>query len=81
VRLSLRRMMALVALAAVATWLGGAAVRVMDDRRYGSILHHRHRPGECCGFVLFEPAPFWPRYWRRLLGQPWPGSYACDCDD
>jgi hypothetical protein len=25
-------------------------------------------------------AGFWPRYWRRLLGQPWPGSFRCpDC--
>jgi hypothetical protein len=20
---------------------------------------------------------FWPQYWRRLLGRPWPGDYVC----
>ena len=26
-------------------------------------------------------APFWSRYWRGLLGQSWPGTYKCSCDD
>jgi hypothetical protein len=24
-------------------------------------------------------APFWPQYWRRLLGRPWPGAFRCEC--
>jgi hypothetical protein len=24
-----------------------------------------------------HPDPFWPHYWRSLVGRPWPGSYAC----
>ena len=26
-------------------------------------------------------APFWPRYWRAILGRPWPGTYHCECLD
>src|SRR4051812_31127055 len=26
-------------------------------------------------------APFWSRCWRGLLGQSWPGTYKCSCDD
>jgi hypothetical protein len=22
--------------------------------------------------------PFWPQFWRKLLYQPWPGTYLCD---
>jgi hypothetical protein len=27
--------------------------------------------------VELHRSPFWPRYWRRVLHLPWPGSYVC----
>ncbi len=21
--------------------------------------------------------PFWPKFWRMLIGRPWPGDYRC----
>lgn len=29
-------------------------------------------PGAYC-----ERRPFWPKFWRRLAGRPWPGDYRC----
>jgi hypothetical protein len=28
--------------------------------------------GECV-------APFWPQFWRKVLRQPWPGTFRCEC--
>ena len=30
--------------------------------------------------VELRPSPFWPRYWRCLLGRPWRGRPVCDTD-
>jgi hypothetical protein len=80
-RMTTRRWMAVTAATSIALWLVIAAHRVKNDseskwifhlwERYGSI-----QPGSVYGSQ--HRAPFWPRYWRRLFGQPWPGNYACD---
>ena len=30
--------------------------------------------------VEMRSSPFWPRYWRGLLGRPWRGRPVCDLD-
>jgi hypothetical protein len=77
-----RRWMAVIAANSIALWLGITADRVNHDyRKSGRVYHLWERRGVFEPGSLFNsqhPAPFWPRYWRRLFGQTWPGSYACD---
>jgi len=81
VRITTRRMMLLVALASVLACLAGVAIRVRDDPDGRWLYHVRaDSPDPHSGSTdIGHAAPIWPRYWRRLLGRPWPGSFACDC--
>lgn len=78
-RLTIRQMMVGVALVGVTAWLITTAVRVARDPNAESMVHLRQYRDT--GEVVVHAHPivrvFWPRYWRRVLGQPWPGSYAC----
>ena len=44
--------------------------------RHGVEGYHESR-------ITKHPTPFWPRYWRGLLGLPWPGTFTCadQCDE
>lgn len=74
--------MVMVAIAGLIFWLGATAFDVYRDRETYYLFHYYpwmgtdpiHGPQER---FSGHPAPFWPRYWRRLLGLPWPGSYIC----
>jgi hypothetical protein len=80
-RMTTQRWMAVTAATAVALWLGTTAFRVKNDRGSQWISHLWERYGSLQPGSIYNSqheAPFWPRYWRRLLGQPWPGTYACD---
>jgi hypothetical protein len=73
--------MAVIVALSIAFWLSVTAYRVVSDRQSQRICHlwERHAifgPGSV--YNSGHPAPFWPRYWRRLFGQPWLGTYACD---
>src|ERR1700710_2323696 len=81
-RLSTRRTMAMVAVAALALWPAATAVRVSSDPQNQYLSHSWRGYAETpqgpitCKFTT-HPAPYFPRYWRRLVGAPWPGSYVC----
>lgn len=79
VRLSVRRMMIVVAATGVASWLSATAVYVARDPRGGQMSHLRQY--QDTGEIIVEThvltGDFWPRYWRRLMGHPWPGSFRC----
>jgi hypothetical protein len=80
-RMTTQRLMAVTAATAVALWLGIAALRVHNDSESKWIYHLWERFGSIQPGSVYNSqhrAPFWPRYWRRLLGQPWPGTYSCD---
>jgi hypothetical protein len=82
--------MAVVAGAAVGLWMIAVVYRVQAATHKEDLFHlwvrkdllmPKDRPEglrrsflgtTCC-------SPFWPRYWRKLLGQPWPGTYRCSC--
>jgi hypothetical protein len=75
-------MMILVAVLGVAAWLARTADLVARDPNAEMMSHLRQRRDTGEFVVQTHPivGAFWPRYWRRLLGQPWPGSYVCpDC--
>jgi hypothetical protein len=81
VRLTVRRMMAGVAIVVLSTWLSTTAVRVRNDQAHGGLLHMQADDNASSGFsFVWHHAPFWPRYWRRVIGQAWPGSYTCPCE-
>jgi hypothetical protein len=84
VRFSMKGLMGAVAALGLAVWLIDAAVRVRADGRNNWLYHYEAAspdgPPDGPSWVgQGHVAPFWPRYWRELLGRPWPGSYSCPC--
>lgn len=81
-RFTLRSAMVLVACAGVAGWLLLAAERVRTEPGSGTVCHlGRYRDnGEPFAYGHgSSPRVFWSKYWRKVLGRPWPGSFACPC--
>src|SRR5258705_530428 len=78
-RLTVRRMMVAVAIAGVAAWLVVTAIRVERDPHAEQMSHLRlvRDTAELCVYTHPIQGVFWSRYWRRLLGQPWPGTFVC----
>jgi hypothetical protein len=79
-RTTIRRLMVVVLLIAMATWAGLAAERTRLNKSRAHI--HYQNDG-----MLNKPlenfsetrawVPFWPVYWRTLLGLPWDWRYEC----
>jgi hypothetical protein len=91
-RITIRRSMVAVVVIAVVLWLSATAIRVDGDAESRQIYHcwegeaskieswdgRKMTYGWTPNFRSeFHRAPFWPRYWRRLLGRSWPGDYVC----
>src|SRR5262245_5718382 len=75
---SIRLLLAVVAMVAVALALTVPAVKVAMDR---GVHSHTWVSGEA-GRLGFSASanvisPFWPRYWRRLVGWPYRGLPLC----
>jgi hypothetical protein len=76
-KLSICTLMAFVLAAGVAVWLSLSAYEV-----YSAKDVHMHtfvetsEPPSLAGWN--RPAPFWPRYARRLLGRPWRRQPLCE---
>jgi len=86
-RMTIRRSMLLMVGVAVALRASTLAYRVIGD---GSDRHVYHLwvqddpPLDDRYVSMFGTqcyAPFWPRYWRALLGQCWSGTFKCPCYD
>ena len=76
-RLSIRTLMALVLLAGLVFWLVVCAFEVQGAR--DSHVHTYVDTGDPPGLAAWNrPAPFWPRYVRRLLGRPWRRQPLCE---
>jgi hypothetical protein len=71
--------MALVVFISIALWMAIPAYLVATDSQAGFISHLYMRNDTRQLFAVGQTHAdtFWPRYFRRLLGQPWPGSYVC----
>ena len=69
-RPNLRRLMAIVALAALATWLAIPAARIARQPGRSNLVHLWRRKD---GSYLFSahPVGVWPRYRHDLLGLDW----------
>ena len=85
-RMTMRLWMVAVVGAAVMTWIAVTAYRIEHDVQHSWLHHHwavKALPGISYppSIGTFCQSPFWPRYWRTLLGQPWPGTWKCRCTD
>ena len=81
-RFRLPTVLASVAAAAIALWLIRTAILVENDWKHRTLFHLFVMPDPATpafGLVCPLPTPYWPRFWRRLLGLPWPGSFDCGC--
>lgn len=79
-RTTIRSLMAIVLLIGVAIWAGLAAERTRSNKaRFHTHFHANGVPHDPNGEFAMTPAwiPFWPVYWRTLLGLPWNWHYAC----
>jgi hypothetical protein len=79
---TVRRMMIIVALCAVVAWLLLAAIQIEREPNSQTLCHLRRFTdnGERIAFGHGSTAwTFWSKYWRRVLGLPWPGSFVCPC--
>jgi hypothetical protein len=79
-RTTIRGLMAIVLFIAAASWAGVAAERTRSKREREHIhLHADGVPHEWNGKFSVTPewVPFWPVYWRTLLGLPWDWGYVC----
>src|SRR3954453_18838257 len=86
VRFTVRRTMAVVGVAAAVEWMVVTALNIRNDPACRWVVHKwvreddpnaRPRPTTVTPCL----APFWPQYWRKLSGRPWPGTFACGCSD
>jgi hypothetical protein len=81
-RFSIRGFMIALAIGTIGLWAIGTAVSVAFDRGTEWIYHRWERhvaEGYHAPFLTQHSISFWPRYWRKLLGLSWPGSYDCGC--
>ena len=76
-KLSIRTLMVFVLVAGLAVWLSALAYEVYSAKDVH--VHTYVDTGEPPHLVGWNrPAPFWPRYARRLLGRPWRRQPLCE---
>jgi hypothetical protein len=75
-RMTTRQMMIWTLVVGLGLWTGSACYRELTEPSR-SWLYHMTKGRLNTLTVDQHPAPFWPRYWRRLLGRPWPDTYVC----
>jgi hypothetical protein len=77
-RVTIRILMTLVVVAAVGFWAGSSAWNVYRDKNlHLHIYAHLSREIPCVTFNNSASPPFWPRYWRHLMGRPWKDQPLC----
>ncbi len=71
-----RRWLVVISLIALGMWIAMAYSRTFPLRRH--LLPSNGIPGVFDYEAGYCPyLPFWPKFVRILLGQPWPGNFRC----
>jgi hypothetical protein len=76
-RISIRGLMGIVLGFAVARHVALSTIRVFEAKEYHSHTWVHVRGDKVFTALAFEQPPFWPRYWRCLLGLPWKSQPLC----
>jgi hypothetical protein len=79
-RFTLRRLLAIVLMMGTVIWPGIAGERTrLNKARFHTDFHAAGFPVYHQGDFAQSPewVPFWPVYWRSLLGLPWDWRYQC----
>ena len=79
-RTTIRRLMAVVLLLGIAIWACLAAIRTRTNRaRFPSHYRLLGDPNDTQWEIVVTPewVPFWPVYWRTLLGLRWDWHLEC----
>jgi hypothetical protein len=77
-RVTVRGLMALVIAFGIVFHLGLTAYRVYSANEYHAHTWINNQSGKPSFAVAAnQRPPFWPRYWRCLLGRPWKGLPLC----
>ena len=69
-----RRWLVVIAFLALGMWTAAALSRTLPLRPH--LLPSRAIPG-AFEYSRCPHWPFWSKFWRILLGQPWPGNFRC----
>jgi hypothetical protein len=75
--MTIRALLVIILLIAVVLGFGIPAIEVLrakENHEHTYVGNNRGSWGMATDFV---DAPFWPRYWRRLLGEPWREQPLC----
>jgi hypothetical protein len=81
---TIRRLMVIVLLIGTSTWAGLAAARTRSNKSR-SHVHYKNEGEPTAPLQNFSQTrawvPFWPVYWRTLLGLRWDWHYDCISGD
>jgi hypothetical protein len=76
-QLTIRAALVITLLIGAALGFGLPAIEVFCTKESHEHTYVGNNRGEWGLVVEFVHAPFWPRYWRRLLGRAWRGQRLC----
>lgn len=82
VRFSLRSALVLVAVVGLLFWLIVAADQLRREPNASTLCHLGQFRDNGEPFAHGHASSYWiywSKYWRKVLYQPWPGSFACPC--
>jgi hypothetical protein len=75
--LTIRALLVIILLIGVVLGFGVPAIEVSRAKENHEHTWMGNNRGSWGLVIDFVDAPFWPRYWRRLLGKPWREQLLC----
>lgn len=76
-QVTIRTLLVLILVIGVVLGFGMPALEVLRTKQSHEHTHMGNNRGRWGLVIEFVDAPFWPRYWRRLLGKPWKEEPLC----
>jgi hypothetical protein len=76
-QVTIRTLLVLILVIGVVLGFGLPALEVLRTKESHEHTYMGSNTGRWGLVIEFVNAPFWPRYWRRLLGRPWKEQPLC----
>jgi hypothetical protein len=76
-QVNIRTLLILILVFGVVLGFAIAALEVLRSRDVHTHTYVRNRRGRWVLGITYVDSPFWPRYWRRLLGMSWRKQPLC----